>query len=907
MTVLKDNINEAYTIVEANDGELPQGVLMRVVHPICSIGQPNRNNRVYERALWDNVLSNEEVNEKMENRRLFGLAEHPDTSQGTLEKVSHVITKTWIDESDNRVYQEIDLLDTPYGRIIETLLKADCGVGVSTRADGELEEVVNEDKSTYNRVVSESFSYISTDYTIDPSTFNVLPVSVKQNMANTVNTALRNEKIDKGFATAILESVQVDEEKIEEEETQSSLKALAKAAHPHTAEDFKVATNGKGQYYLGMKKPTGIGGGPSLFQSTSEASVKELLASWIAWEDINEAKLTELVPFDKYEDMQDAKINQMDREDVVSVLEDAGIACSDDDDELRQVLRANIEDGTIDASVLESVKIDEESIKYSVYDKEGEVVSGPYDTEEEAKKFVAVSHDSGLKVMPKLAEKTMKKDKVKESTEDKKDKVVEGKDARGVRDGSGPYKDSAEKGKGKRKEAGEKCPVKNESKDNCDLQCKDCSNKFSESDLGATMECPECGSKQCGVVEAKVEELIKLAPDELGAGKKDAPVEDAPEVEPTDDDLEAIEQGKEEPDVFTDPDAEVEEGKLPDVTADETKQKKDLLEKDDEVEDDVPAEEAPEDDAPAEEVPEDDAPAEEAPDAELTDDDIADIEASEDLPEDEEDDVSTTPAEAEDVSPEDVGNVIQSILSLHQSVINSTDYTEEQVNTFDTTLNAFKNAVDPDKSLSVEAALKSYDVVTANRMLKALQAISDCNSNTYESIKEHKDITIKEASIRAEYDKSIEMLEAVTKIDEKHVALLNKQKKANINMKNESAVLFGKLEEKNSRIKEIQEKLQQTLDEQAQRIEQLHIEKKKAVIEAYVEAVINCRNYKFTDNLKALLKECQSFEDVDEMIESAVAVIRKELRHSCDITEIQISVPKTQSSEISEKINFLLS
>lgn len=49
-------------------------------------------------------------------------------------------------------------------------------------------------------------------------------------------------------------------------------------------------------------------------------------------------------------------INWMDREQIVAILENYGFACYDSEstDDLRDALRANIEDGTIDPSVLDS-------------------------------------------------------------------------------------------------------------------------------------------------------------------------------------------------------------------------------------------------------------------------------------------------------------------------------------------------------------------------------------------------------------------------------------------------------------------------------------------------------------------------------------------------------------------------
>lgn len=49
------------------------------------------------------------------------------------------------------------------------------------------------------------------------------------------------------------------------------------------------------------------------------------------------------------------QINNLSREEIVKILEDYGFACYDSDvtDELRDALKANIEDGTIEPSIFD--------------------------------------------------------------------------------------------------------------------------------------------------------------------------------------------------------------------------------------------------------------------------------------------------------------------------------------------------------------------------------------------------------------------------------------------------------------------------------------------------------------------------------------------------------------------------
>ena len=183
-------------------------ILCRAKYQICSIGEKNRNNRVYEKAVWDKVLADPDITAKLENKSLFFHAEHPTTTQSNTEKVAGVVTDIVLNESENKVYAVMEVLDTPYGRIVDTLLRAGCGIGVSTRADGELEEALDEDGSGYQRVVPESYRFVTIDFTADPSTFgSELPITVERDVTKVIKTGLDDNKIDRQYATVLLEKL----------------------------------------------------------------------------------------------------------------------------------------------------------------------------------------------------------------------------------------------------------------------------------------------------------------------------------------------------------------------------------------------------------------------------------------------------------------------------------------------------------------------------------------------------------------------------------------------------------------------------------------------------------------------------------------------------------------------------
>lgn len=200
------------TITESDSNKLPGGVLCRVTYPICNIGEKNANDRVYSKELWEKVLANEHICEKIQVRTLFGQAEHPAETQSDLQLTSHIITKMWVDESTNKVMQEMEILNTPCGKIIHTLLEAGCMVGVSTRAEGELEEITESDESYFN-VLMDTYNYVTTDFTADPSTFDVSPQKYESTVLEDIRVGISTKKLNEHYATRLLEKMECDDAK----------------------------------------------------------------------------------------------------------------------------------------------------------------------------------------------------------------------------------------------------------------------------------------------------------------------------------------------------------------------------------------------------------------------------------------------------------------------------------------------------------------------------------------------------------------------------------------------------------------------------------------------------------------------------------------------------------------------
>ena len=121
----------------------------------------NQNGRVYP---VDILAAQVDYYKKLvEERRAVGELDHADEPVVNLKNASHVITEIWM-EPDGVVKGKVEVLDTPMGLILQTLIKANIKVGISSRALGSLEESVDGD------VVQDDLHLICWDFVSEPST-----------------------------------------------------------------------------------------------------------------------------------------------------------------------------------------------------------------------------------------------------------------------------------------------------------------------------------------------------------------------------------------------------------------------------------------------------------------------------------------------------------------------------------------------------------------------------------------------------------------------------------------------------------------------------------------------------------------------------------------------------------------
>lgn len=143
--LLIDQYSSPLKLVESRQTPTGQytGAVIAVLYGVLSdYGNETRNGRWYTGSLWKKVLSSELFNEALRTKTLFGEPDHPLDIENRLEThipyVSHIIREPKINEGKQVVEGYLDILDTPNGRIIKTLIDYGCILGVSSRGSGDL-------------------------------------------------------------------------------------------------------------------------------------------------------------------------------------------------------------------------------------------------------------------------------------------------------------------------------------------------------------------------------------------------------------------------------------------------------------------------------------------------------------------------------------------------------------------------------------------------------------------------------------------------------------------------------------------------------------------------------------------------------------------------------------------------
>ena len=134
--------------------------------PCFQFDSVNRNNRLYSRKLVeDKIVNNPVVQEAIKNRAMLGEGGHPENRIDiSYPDVALAVEKLWIPEgNDNMLWGKFAILDTPTGRILNTLVKYGTKLGISARAVADSVQ-----KNGHEVILENSYELITFDAVPEP-------------------------------------------------------------------------------------------------------------------------------------------------------------------------------------------------------------------------------------------------------------------------------------------------------------------------------------------------------------------------------------------------------------------------------------------------------------------------------------------------------------------------------------------------------------------------------------------------------------------------------------------------------------------------------------------------------------------------------------------------------------------
>lgn len=120
----------------------------------------NQNGRIYPMDILEREIRN--YQKFIVENRALGELDHPDSSVVNLKNVSHLVKEAYLDKQV--VYGTVEILDTPSGKILQSLIESGVKLGISSRGVGSTKK-----QGDYH-VVQDDFQLICWDFVSEPST-----------------------------------------------------------------------------------------------------------------------------------------------------------------------------------------------------------------------------------------------------------------------------------------------------------------------------------------------------------------------------------------------------------------------------------------------------------------------------------------------------------------------------------------------------------------------------------------------------------------------------------------------------------------------------------------------------------------------------------------------------------------
>jgi hypothetical protein len=171
-TALSEHLSFDQAKIVLERDESSDGKKSLHLNGICIQGDiRNANQRVYSSREIDRAVKT--LNEQISGGySVLGEVDHPEDLKINLDRVSHMITKMWMDGPNG--YGKLKILPTPMGQLVHTMLDSGVKLGVSSRGSGEVDGSGN----------VQGFEIITVDVVAQPSAPGAYPTPVYEHLMN---------------------------------------------------------------------------------------------------------------------------------------------------------------------------------------------------------------------------------------------------------------------------------------------------------------------------------------------------------------------------------------------------------------------------------------------------------------------------------------------------------------------------------------------------------------------------------------------------------------------------------------------------------------------------------------------------------------------------------------------------
>lgn len=195
MTKDLDCVAEGYK----SSGDNINGVLRSYKnYPIAYWDIPTLNNMVFSKRMWNAIHDNPFVKASLDNMAHWGEAYHADSSEVLIPNVA-LRVNDWHCDDHNLVVGDIDILDTPNGRICYTLSQSGT-FGLSSRGYGDL--LRRNDASGLSDVGEDDYLHVC----FDAVTFPAVPAAMSLRNSAEWSTTDSINSLEQELRNAVLKA-----------------------------------------------------------------------------------------------------------------------------------------------------------------------------------------------------------------------------------------------------------------------------------------------------------------------------------------------------------------------------------------------------------------------------------------------------------------------------------------------------------------------------------------------------------------------------------------------------------------------------------------------------------------------------------------------------------------------------